>query len=437
MNSFQKLTTTVADNRIGKNITYSIHTILMTVFLVFYLRYASFYAFADDLGNKKYVRRLIDFFNLDADKLPSDNHCRKILDEISPEHFYGFFWETVDFLQQNFQFENLMAYRKRILIALDGSQYFNSYKIFCVNCSTKNHKKGGIEYYHSLLAATIVLPGKNDLAIPLPPEFIIPQDGHEKQDCENRAAARWLEQNGPKLHELGLKNVTMLGDALYSNNSLCNYILDAKFDFILTCKDGAPKNVASYVNNAECEKLVLNKKIQGAEGKGKIEIIYEWMTDIPIRNTADALHVNWISIKHADPNDKSKNCVHSFITNLTPTKDNIEELVSCGRARWKIENGCFNNLKNRGYNFEHNFGHGKKHLASVMATFNLIAFCMNMVLGLFNTKWQQARLLFKTTISFLRQIKELILNTKLKSLIKIIEKIIRDRAPPKRVLKIN
>ena len=35
------------------------------------------------------------------------------------------------------------------------------------------------------------------------------------------------------------------------------------------------------------------------------------------------------------------------------------------RARWKIENETFNTLKNQGYHFEHNYGHGEQHLSVV------------------------------------------------------------------------
>ncbi len=45
-----------------------------------------------------------------------------------------------------------------------------------------------------------------------------------------------------------------------------------------------------------------------------------------------------------------------------------------GRARWKIENETFNTLKNQGYHFEHNYGHGKKNLPVVLAMVMLLAF---------------------------------------------------------------
>ena len=57
-------------------------------------------------------------------------------------------------------------------------------------------------------------------------------------------------------------------------------------------------------------------------------------------------------------------------------------LVAAARARWKIENESNNVLKNRGYHLEHNFGHGKQHLASLLVTLNLLAFGLHTLLEL-------------------------------------------------------
>src|SRR5271169_5250970 len=70
---------------------------------------------------------------------------------------------------------------------------------------------------------------------------------------------------------------------------------------------------------------------------------------------------------------------NSFITDLPTDRDTVVELSACGRARWKIENESFNILKTKGYNLEHNFGHGKKHLSAVLATLNLLAFAFHTV----------------------------------------------------------
>ena len=50
-----------------------------------------------------------------------------------------------------------------------------------------------------------------------------------------------------------------------------------------------------------------------------------------------------------------------------------------GRARWKIENETFNTLKNLGYNFEHNYGHGKKYLSTVFGLLMMLAFLLDQI----------------------------------------------------------
>jgi hypothetical protein len=81
----------------------------------------------------------------------------------------------------------------------------------------------------------------------------------------------------------------------------------------------------------------------------------------------------------------------SFVTDLPVHRDNVAELAACGRARWKIENETFNVLKTKGYNLDHNFGHGKRHLASVLATLNLLAFAFHTVCDPGDRAWKAAR----------------------------------------------
>jgi hypothetical protein len=108
-----------------------------------------------------------------------------------------------------------------LLIALDGSEYYGSTELHCPNCSTRKRGKGEVEYHHSLLAATLVCPGHNH-AVPLEPEFIVPQDGHEKQDCESRAMRRWLAAHGARYARL---KPVYLGDDLYSRQPTCQAVL--------------------------------------------------------------------------------------------------------------------------------------------------------------------------------------------------------------------
>jgi hypothetical protein len=52
-------------------------------------------------------------------------------------------------------------------------------------------------------------------------EFIVPQDGWKKQDCERTAVKRWLAEQHT---HFGEGKITYLGDDLYANQPLCQLI---------------------------------------------------------------------------------------------------------------------------------------------------------------------------------------------------------------------
>ena len=82
----------------------------------------------------------------------------------------------------------------------------------CACCSCLKHANGETTYFHSAVTPVIVAPDQSEV-IALRPEFITPQDGHTKQDCELAAAKRWLERNTARYLS---GNVTLLGDDLGS-----------------------------------------------------------------------------------------------------------------------------------------------------------------------------------------------------------------------------
>ncbi|MFZ0207158.1 MAG: hypothetical protein WAL59_13810, partial [Roseiarcus sp.] len=63
-------------------------------------------------------------------------------------------------------------------------------------------------------------------------------------------------------------------------------------------------------------------------------------------------------------------------------------------------NETFNTLKTKGYNLEHNFGHGKNNLSAVLATLNLIAFAIHLAFG--NLRALTAYLLFRSWDNLLK-----------------------------------
>ncbi len=85
----------------------------------------------------------------------------------------------------------------------------------------------------------------------------------------------------------------------------------------------------------------------------------------------------------------------------------MAELAACGRARWKIENETFNTLKTKGYNLEHNFGHGKLNLSAVLATLNLLAFGFHTVCEIADHRWRQARQILGPRTRFFETLRSL------------------------------
>ena len=94
--------------------------------------------------------------------------------------------------------------------------------------------------------------------------------------------------------------------------------------------------------------------------------------------------------------DKKGKVTHfSWVTDLLITQDNVYPLAKTGRARWRIENETFNTLKNQGYQFEHNFGHGYKNLSHVFGLLMFLAFLIDQVqqrcCGLFQEALEKAK----------------------------------------------
>lgn len=368
------------DKRRGANATYRMGDIGMAAFTVFFMQSPSFLAHQRRLQYGHGRSNCETLFAIA--KIPSDNHIRNMLDPAAPELLHPVFAETVAALEA--MPGGLQSFRRdgHVLIALDGTEYFCSKTIHCPNCSTRLRGKGGLEYFHAMLGATLVAPGHNKV-VPLQPEFIVPQDGAEKQDCETAAAKRWLAAHAAAYARL---NPIYLGDDLFSRQPMCAAVRAVGGHFIFVCKPSSHPLIAEYITGVELARREETVK----HGKTHRRVRYRWLNDVPLRDGKDALAVNWFEIEILKPNGDVA-YRNSFITDLAVSFANVAELAARGRSRWKIENETFNVLKTKGYNIEHSFGHGKQHLASILATLNLLAFAMHTVCDIADELWRAAR----------------------------------------------
>src|SRR5271166_2753607 len=218
----------------------------MAAFSVFFMQSPSFLAHQRQFEAGHGRSNCTSLFGIA--KIPCDTHIRDMLDPASPALLHPVFAETVDRIRHIGG--GLDVFRRlggHVLIALDGTEYHCSHKIHCRHCSTRLRGKGETEYYHSMLAATLVAPG-HDKVIPLEPEFIVPQDGAEKQDCENMATKRWLTGHGRRYAAL---DAVYLGDDLFSRQPLCQAVLDAGGHFIFVCKPSSHPLIQEYLTGID------------------------------------------------------------------------------------------------------------------------------------------------------------------------------------------
>jgi hypothetical protein len=296
------------------------------------------------------------------------------------------FSAVVDALHTGDHLQAFRAFNGDLLVAMDGTQYFSSNKIHCPQCSISEHANGTVTYSHQVITPVIVAPD-NRLVLPLEPQFIAPQDGHRKQDCENAAAKRWLARFGARYRSLG---VTILGDDLYCKQPLCEAIRAQGLNFILVCKPDSHPTLSEWAASLAATEDVHCLCVERRQGKRTVTETYRFINQVPLRDGEDALMVNWCEL--TTTRSDGKIIYHNaFAANHPITAENVAEIVRAGRSRWKLENENNNTLKTKGYHLTHNFGHGKQHLAALLATLNLLAFLFHTLLDLLDSSYQRIR----------------------------------------------
>src|SRR2546422_8459180 len=314
--------------------------------------------------------------------VPCDTRMREILDPMSPEALRPLFKSVFRQLQRGKALEPMAFMEDDYLVALDGTGYFASKTMHCASCLHKVHRNGSSTYYHQMLGAAIIHPDVREV-IPLMPEPIVKQDGIEKNDCERHAAKRFivkLRQDHPHLKFI------ITEDALSSNAPHIETLHDSGCHSILGVKEGDHAYLFEHVQAAErAERVTYYERHDRAAG---VVHRFRFVNDMALNASRADVRVNFIEYWEIGPDQVQH---FSWVTDLRVTQRNVSTLMRGGRARWKIENETFNTLKNQGYNFEHNYGHGEQHLSVVFATIMMLAFLVDqtqqLCCALFRAVW--------------------------------------------------
>lgn len=373
------------DPRKASNATrYSLSDAVLGAFSAFFMQSSSFLEHQRQMESHQGKNNAQTLFGML--QIPSVPQIRNILDALPANGLFGVFHCVYQNLHRSGHlkpFECLGG----LLIALDGTEYFNSQKLHCESCSSRTHKNGSVTYFHGAILPVIVSPEQSQV-ISLAPEFITPQDGHEKQDCEVAAAKRWVATHASNF--VG-QPVTLLGDDLYSHQPMCEAILAAGLNFILTCLPNSHTALYDWLTYLEGIGEVQSLQLKQWNKNVREVYQYRYVNGIPLRDAQPALKVNWCEITLTRESDGKVLYQNAFCTSHRLSAQSVPLVTAAGRCRWKTENENHNVLKTKGYHLEHNFGHGQNHLAACLLTLNLLAFLFHTVLHLTDADYQQIR----------------------------------------------
>ena len=367
----------IKDHRSG-DIKISLTDALMSAFAMFSLKDPSMLAFEERRSKDTNLKTVYKM-----NKVPCDTQMRTILDEVEPADIEPLFSEVFRQLQRGKALEKMVFMNGCYLLSIDGTGYFSSNTVHCDFCSVKtNSKTGEITYYHQMLGAAIVHPDHREV-IPLAPEPIIKQDGETKNDCERNAGKRFFEKLRKVHPHLRL---IVIEDGLSSNAPHIRELEKHKLHYILGAKEGDHAFLFDYVKSAAKDGLTTEIEYKNNDTVYQ----YRFINQAPLNASNQDVLVNFVEYWETTP----KKTMHfSWVTDIQVTEENVSEIMRGGRARWKIENETFNTLKNQGYNFEHNYGHGDVNLSVVFAMLMMLAFLVDqaqqIACWLFQAVWEK------------------------------------------------
>jgi len=369
----------------GKKQEISIADCLMSALAMFKLKFASLLQFEHAQKKEPIKQNLENLFALE--RIPCDTYMRERLDEVNPDDIRKAFTSVFSALQRGKALEKYAFLDGKYLLLNDGTGFFSSKKVHCKNCCEKHHKKdGSVTYYHQMLGAAIAHPDYREL-IPICPEPIMKEDGSTKNDCERNAAERLLRdfrREHPHLQAI------VVEDALSSNGPHLKLLKELNMSFISLVKPDGNKSLFEWVEGFDWGKDLSNRddsqgEFSFTDDRRRIHK-FRFVNEAPLNDSHADFKVNFI--EYWEISDLGKQLYHNaWVTDIEITQENAYKIAQGGRTRWHIENEAFNTLKNQGYNFEHNFGHGYKNLSTVFARLMMLAFLIDqteqMCCGLF------------------------------------------------------
>lgn len=282
------------------------------------------------------------------DEMPHYDTLNYYLERLSPTCLSDLRKKMITSLIRGKHFNRGRLLGKYWRVILDGTGLFYFKEKHCENClcTTKKDEEGhSIKmYYHKVLEAKLVLSDR--IILSLATEFIENEsEDISKQDCETNAAKRLLERLKKEYKRLP---ICIQGDALYATEPMMKMCRENGWQYLFTQKETRQKLIAEnyeFLEEGKDKTVVKNigkelgtgkyaNHVEVYAGKAEVMNVYEYQYICKEKGKEILIRFQWIS-------------------SIELTKRNLEEMVTAGRGRWKIENEGFNNQKNGLYRIEH------------------------------------------------------------------------------------
>jgi hypothetical protein len=220
-------------------------------------------------------------------------------------------------------------------------------------------------------------------------------------------------------------------DALYANAPVIRDLRASLISWIIRVKPDGNAFLFKQVEQLAEQGLTEDFKAIGSDG---VHRRYRLARNVPLNESNRDVRVDFLDVW--EPGSQGQWRRFTFILDplLGLCREQAEGWMWGGRSRWKIENETFNTLKNQGYHFEHNYGHGHQNLSVVLAMLMMLAFLVDQTQQLccpqFAAAWEKC----VSKRALWERMREIFHQFQVTSMREIYEAVLSIRKPPLKVL---
>lgn len=329
--------------------TYDMAEVILAAIMMFLFKECSRNQMNEDREEEIFKYNFKKLFGL---KLPHMDTVSDVMKKLEPSHLESIRRLVIQYILDKRTLHKFRLLDQYFTIAVDGSGIYTFYKQPYEGCPFKISKNGKKRWEQNVLEAKLVC--SNGFSLSIATEWIKNEDGHQKQDCEQKAFKRLvinLKKDFPGLP------ICILLDGLYASGPVMDKIKNSGWEYIIVWKDGKLKTVHEQLGDLRVEGQVERVERQEIHNhKSKTDHQYEYSHKSLIHKEHEFYYIkHGLQTSQVGEVKSIDNKQFIFISSIAPSKANIKELTEAGRMRWKIENEGFNTQKNQGWKLHHKY----------------------------------------------------------------------------------